>query len=139
MKFLPLLGQTLKSDRVIEILECFSLEVIYDFDRLHEGTEDRYWCSAPAQGFEFRCDQTQRIDVIFLYVASRGKFAAIDVASIDIPCFANIDQARAEFERAGLQFKIGSEYIKVLSGNHWTHYEFRGSLLSLITVSLATA
>jgi hypothetical protein len=57
MEFLPLLGKHLKDDEVIEVLEWANMEVVYDFDRLHENTPDVYWASATAEGFQFRFDE----------------------------------------------------------------------------------
>ena len=33
-------------DEVIEILEGLDMEVIYEFDRLHENTPDIYWAAS---------------------------------------------------------------------------------------------
>lgn len=62
--------------------------------------------------------------------------ASLDLSEVDVPAFATLDLARAEFARVGLTFKMGDAYIKGLSGNHWAHYEFRNEALSLITISL---
>ena len=37
MHLLPVLGKSLKDDDVIDILDDMEMDVIYDFDRLHEG------------------------------------------------------------------------------------------------------
>jgi hypothetical protein len=49
MRFTNLLGQGLKSDAVVALLEQYEIDVTYDFDRLHEGAEDRYWASFKEQ------------------------------------------------------------------------------------------
>ena len=55
MKLTSYLGQHLKSDDVLEVLDAFQIEnVVYDFDRLHENTADKYWASAKQAGFQFR-------------------------------------------------------------------------------------
>ena len=41
MHLLQLLGQSLKDDDVIDILEGLEMDVINDFDRLHEGQTDK--------------------------------------------------------------------------------------------------
>ena len=136
MNLLPLLGQQLKSDTIVEILEHFSMEVVYDFDRLREGTDDRYWSEAKAQGFQFRFNKDQRLDVIFLYAAPSSGFSCADVGAMDVPTYPTLESARAEFERGGIPFKAGAGYIKALLGSHSRHYEFRDGVLSLITLSL---
>lgn len=35
----------MKSDEIIDLLERFKIDVIYDFDRLREGTADQYSAS----------------------------------------------------------------------------------------------
>jgi hypothetical protein len=138
MNFRPLIGQPLKSDDVIELLEHFDMPVVYDFDRLHEGADDVYWSEAKAEGFQFRFDQQQRLDVVFLYVRPRHGFSAIDTSDLDVLVFESPQAARAEFERSGATIKAGDGWIKALSGNTWTHYEFRDEALSMITISAVT-
>jgi hypothetical protein len=43
MHLLPLLGKSLKDDDVIDILDDMEIDVIYDFDRLHEGQPHTGW------------------------------------------------------------------------------------------------
>jgi hypothetical protein len=50
MKYIDLLGKQLKSDDVIDVLECDDLDVIYAFDRLHENQPDEYASSARTVG-----------------------------------------------------------------------------------------
>lgn len=40
MQFLPLLGQPLKSDAIIDLLEHWEADVVYAFDRDNEGEPD---------------------------------------------------------------------------------------------------
>jgi hypothetical protein len=139
MNFVPLIGQPLKGDDVIELLEDFDMTVVYDFDRLHENTDDCYWSEAKAEGFQFRFDQEQRLDVVFLYVRARHGFAAIDTSDLDVLVFDSPAAARLEFERTGAAIKAGDGWIKAQYGNHWRHYEFRDGGLSMITLSAVAA
>ncbi len=136
MNFLPLLGMPLKSTEVIEVLENFDMSVMYDFDRLFEGSEDLYWCESRSNGFQFRFDQGQILDVVFLYVAARSNFTPMSLATSDVPSFASLEQARSAFESAGQSFKAGDGYIKLLGPRHAVHYEFRDGVLSLVTLML---
>jgi hypothetical protein len=48
-----ILGQKLKDDDVLEVLDSYQIEnVIYDFDRLHENTADKYWAPCMPAGFQ---------------------------------------------------------------------------------------
>ena len=136
MKFLPLLGMPLKSAGVVEVLEHFDMPVTYDFDRLFEGSEDLYWSESKPNGFQFRFDQAQLLDVVFLYVAARSKFTPIDLATTDVPSYKSIEEARSAFERSGQNFKAGDGYIKLLGARHAVHYEFRDGALALVTLMM---
>ena len=84
MDFLPLIDKALKSEKIIEILDVHDMEVVYEFDRLFEGTDDEYQSRSVKDGFEFIFDATQRLATVFLYIMPRGAFAAVDAASMDV-------------------------------------------------------
>lgn len=52
-------------DSIVELLEHFDIDVDYDFDRTHEEMEDVYWAASQQNGFQFRFDETQKLDVVF--------------------------------------------------------------------------
>jgi hypothetical protein len=134
MEFLPLIDQPLKSEKIIEILELYEMEVVYEFDRLFEGTEDEYRSSSAMDGFEFIFDAAQRLATVFLYIKPCGAFAAVDVASIDVPVYPSVDAAREDFERNGRAIRQGDGWIKALATGVWRHYEFRDGQLSMVTI-----
>jgi hypothetical protein len=136
MNFLPLLGMSLKSIEVIEVLEHFDMPVTYDFDRLFEGSQDLYWSESRSNGFQFRFNEGQILDVVFLYVTARSNFTPIDLATTDVPLYASLEQARSAFESADQNFKAGDGYIKLLGPRYAVHYEFRDGALSLVTLML---
>lgn len=136
MKFLSLLGQHLKSDGVIEVLEHFGMPVVYEFDRLHEGTADLYWSDAKAKGFQLRFDEQQRLDTIFLYVMPRHGFSAVDLSNSDVEMHATLDDAHQRVKQTAHAVKVGDGYVKALFGDKWVHYEYRDGCLSLITLML---
>jgi hypothetical protein len=92
MQFLPFLGKQLKDDDVIAVLEDMGMEVLYDFDRLHEGQPDKYWGASNAAGFQFGFDSAQTLNVIFLHIAPTNGFAAISRQDCDIPLFATASE-----------------------------------------------
>lgn len=59
MKYVDLLGKQLKSDDVIDVLECDDLDVINAFDRLHGNQPDDYWVSSRAEGVQMRFNPHQ--------------------------------------------------------------------------------
>lgn len=139
MNLTVLLGLALKSDEVIEMLEIFDLSVVYDFDRLHENSEDQYWVSAHQAGFELRFNAHQVLDTIFLFVLPRGKFSAIDPSVAGVPFYPSFGAARTAFAEKGIQYREGSEqgYVKGDFGDQTVHYEFNASgNLALVTLAL---
>lgn len=134
MKFLPLIDQPLKSEDVIEILDFHDMEVIYEFDRLFEGTEDQYQSRSVKDGFEFIFDAAQLLATVFLYIKPRGAFAAVDAESIDVPVYPSLEAAREAFERDRYATKQGDGWIKALADGVWRHYEFRDGQLSMIAL-----
>lgn len=134
MDFLPLIDQPLKSEETIEILEFHDMAVVYQFDRLFEGTDDEYLSKSTKDGFEFQFDAAQRLATVFLYVRPRGEFAAVDAESLDVPVYASVEAAREAFEREGHEIKQGGGWIKAFAAGVWRHYEFHDGRLSMITL-----
>jgi len=143
MTFLPLLGKMLKDDEVIEILEGLDMDVIYDFDRLHENTPDIYWATSKPEGFQFRFDDSQRLEVVFLHITPGDGFAAVSQHDCDIPFFASKQDVEAFGEAQHLQVARGSadfvgfsrEWVRLGFATHSIHYEFHAGGLALVTIS----
>ncbi|MBV1879074.1 MAG: hypothetical protein KUG79_15645 [Pseudomonadales bacterium] len=146
MQFTGLLGKQLKDDSVMELLEHFDIDVVYDFDRTHEGMEDVYWAASQENGFQFRFDETQKLDVAFLYMVAREGFTPIPHSEIDVPIYESFAVAKSAFEKEGLEFvnspgedqddKWYQRWIKANRGSFTTHYEFKDNKLRMITLSL---
>ena len=143
MHFLRILGKKLKDDEVIEVLDGLNMEVIYDFDRLHEGQPDQYWAAAKSAGFQFRFDATQTLDVIFLYLAPREGFTAISLLDCDIPFFTSVEAGQKYGQAHHLAASAGGadflgvsrHWVLVEFAGHSAHYEFHGESLALITIT----
>jgi hypothetical protein len=143
MHFLPMLGKKLKSDEVIEVLEGLDMEVIYDFDRLHEGRPDQYWAASKSEGFLFKFDETQMLGVIFLYLTPRDGFTAISRHDCDIPFFIAAGEVRKYGQTQHLAVTDGSadflgvkrEWVRLGFTTHSVQYEFHGESLAQITLT----
>ncbi|WP_459199262.1 hypothetical protein ACQVRX_01540 [Ralstonia pseudosolanacearum] len=139
MQLASYLGKNLKSDSVIEVLEHFDMDVIYDFDRLHENTADSYSSSAKSAGFEFRFDERQVLSVIWCYIRPRSGLAAIDKDVMGVPSFREFAEAKSHALKAGIktsQSKDDAGWIRFEHDNVWIHYEFSGGQLALVTLTL---
>jgi hypothetical protein len=143
MQFIPLLGKKLKDDEIIEVLEGFDMEVIYDFDRLHEGQPDIYWVASKANGFQFRFNETQMLDVVFLYITPSDGYAAISQRDCGVPFFATAQEAEAHGKAQHLQVAKGTgdllgasrEWVRLGYAAHSIHYEFHAGGLAMLTIS----
>ena len=145
MDLIPLLGAKLKDDAIIELLELWDCDVIYDFDRLHENTPDQYWASAKSAGLQLRFDEDQVLQCVFVHVApSHGDdFSAADLYSTDIPSLSSTEDVVAYAESNRLQTTSGRgvlfdqvrDWVRIGYGNHSIHYEFRNGSLGLVTIS----
>jgi hypothetical protein len=146
MEFAKLLGKKLKDDLVMEILEHYDINVLYDFDRTHEGMEDLYWAASQENGFQFRFNEKQLLDVVFLYMVPREGFTPIDKSVIDIPVYESFLEAKSAFENNGIKFtnhpsedpndKWFQRWIKGTHSTYTTHYEFKDKRLRMITLGL---
>jgi hypothetical protein len=140
--FEALLGLQLKDDKVIELLELRDMQVVYDFDRTHENLEDVYWAAAPKSGFQFRFDQEQKLDVVFLYIAASEGFEPVARDEVGIPLFETFDEARQALTQAGISLKESPDekwWIKGDFGANTRHYEFRKDTLFRVTLSSKAA
>lgn len=133
MKYIDLLGKKLKSDDVIDVLECGDLDVIYAFDRLHENQPDEYWVASKAEGVQMRFDEEQTLDTLFFYIVPDEGFSACNPDSLGIPIFDSRDSARDFAARSGFAVTEGEteflgvyrKWIKIDFGSHLHHSEFR--------------
>jgi hypothetical protein len=143
MKFLPLLGKMLKDDEIIGILEGLNIDVIYEFDRLHENQPDIYWATSKPKGFQFRFDEKQKLEVIFLHITPSDGYAAVSQRDCDIPFFASKQEVMAFHETQHFQLAKGDadfrgisrEWVRLGFATHSIHYEFHAGHLALVTIS----
>ena len=142
MHLLPLLGKALKDDEVIDLLEDFEMPVIYDFDRLHEGQPDRYWAAAKQAGIQLRFDESQTLDVVFLYIVPDEGFAGYNLGDSDVPIFASVSEVQSFGETRQLQIDKGrselfgatQDWIRLGFGPYFIHYAFHAGSLARVTV-----
>jgi len=146
MKYIDLLGQHLKSDDVIDVLECDDLDVIYAFDRLHENQPDEYWVASKAEGVQMRFNEDQILDVLFFYIRPDEGFSTCQPDSLGVQLFDSRDAAREFASQSGLPVSEGEadflgvhrKWIKIDFGPYLHHCEFRGGQLHQVTASLPT-
>jgi hypothetical protein len=148
VKLIEYIGQKLKDDDVVDLLEQYEMEVIYHFDRHHENSPDEYASAASASGFELRFDDRQVLTTIFCYVEERDDFLAVDPSAVGVAFFVSPAEARKAGEKEGVNCKHKSDveflgrrlsWVSFEKGNRKMHYEYSDRGLSLITLSLPEA
>jgi hypothetical protein len=143
MRLVPLLGKSLKDHEIIDILESLKMDVIYDFDRLHEGQPDKYWAASKEAGLQLGFDQAQNLTTVFLYLKPRDGFARFSVQDCDAPIFASLAAAEEFALAQNLQITKGKsallglsrDWVRLGFGTYSIHYEFHGKDLALVTLS----
>jgi hypothetical protein len=143
-----LLGRELKSDEIIEVLDALDLHVIYNFDRLSEGTDDCYCVSANSAGFELVFGPQQVLRTIFCYALPRDGFSPVDPSIVGVPFYSSVEAAQRGFAAASVPALAGTVDLSFLDGAptvHWVkgqfrqysvHYQFNASgVLELVTLS----
>ena len=140
MKLVGYLERKLKDDAVIELLEHYDMEVIYQFDRLHENTADAYSSAAKSAGFELRFNEHQILETIWCYVKARDGFTPVDTSILGVPYYNSFKEASKAAEVSGVRVSrppAGSEaWIRLDEDCIWLHYEFVDGALSLVTLML---
>jgi hypothetical protein len=130
--------QRLKSEEVIELLTHLDIDVVYQFDRLQEGTPDTYTASSQSQGFEFRFDEKQVLDTIWCYIRPRGRFVAIDSTTIGVFIPGSHAEAKRHAQKSEKRFSESepkpSSHVRIERESLWIHYEFTDGALSLVTL-----
>ena len=142
MKFLPLLGKRLKDDDVIDILETLDIDVVYVFDRLRENIPDEYTAQSKQDGFQFRFNANQVLDVIFIYLLPNDGFTPITLTECDIQLFKSVKEIEKYAGVEKLNVKKGAAdllgvqrfWARLEFEGYSAHYEFRNEKLAMVTL-----
>lgn len=102
MQLTDYLGQHLKSDDVMKLLDACEMDVVYRFDRTHENIADSDSASAESAGFELGFDAAQRRKTIWCHTQPRDGFTPVMEAMIGVPVYHAFSEARSATAAAGL-------------------------------------
>ena len=139
MNLSSLLRKKLKDDDILEILEFFEIEVVYDFDRLHENLEDKYWAPAKSVGFQLCFNEGQVLKNIFCYIVANEGFSPISNDMIGVPVYKTYEAAEQACKTAGVKYSASPRvgwWIRIEAANLWSHYQFKDGALVLLTLSV---
>jgi len=144
MKYLPLLDQSLKSDDIIDLLEVHDIDVIYDFDRLHENIPDQYWAACHALGIQMKFDQNQILKTIFIHLTNVDGFTPADLLDSDISVFTSKQKVRNYALENNIETTEGQtsffgeehDWIRFDYPDYKIHYDFGDGHLRKISLNV---
>ncbi|MDJ0941640.1 MAG: hypothetical protein QNJ00_17885 [Woeseiaceae bacterium] len=146
MKLSSLLGSHLKDPAIVEILEHYEADVVYDFDRLVEGQPDVYWAACRPGGFLLKFDEDQVLTTVFLYVRGDDEYSPCSpVDCFGVQGFDSVEDAGFFAKKKGLDAVSrhlgpnGPKWIRIDMGDYSAHYEFGDAGLDMVTLMLARA
>lgn len=142
-----LLSKSLKDEAILQFLEDHQAgPVVYDFDRLREGTADSYWAEARGAGYALRFNEHQVLRTVHCYVMPLDGFSPCDVAALGVQIYETRDEVERVAKARGFRVVTGEANIPALSlqtkwariedEHSWVHYEFRDGALSMVNLSL---
>lgn len=143
MNYLDLLNKALKSSHVLDLLETYDMEVIYEFDRLRENIPDKYLSKSSELGLEIVFDENQILKTIFIHVEKQNGFEPANLEGSDIHPFSTKQDIVRFAQENGFKFSVGAtecrgtqmNWIRLEFQNFSIHYEFRPHTLALITIT----
>ena len=147
MNLSKLLNCSLKSDELIELFEHYEVDVIYSYDRLHEGMEDSYYGSINELGLQFSFDEYQTLKTIFIYVDGNEEFEKANLSELEISAYDDKVSVIKFAKDNGIEYTEGEAnflgeiraWAKLSLRNYSIHYEFREGILGLITLQAKNA
>jgi hypothetical protein len=147
MNLSKLLNFSLKSDELIELFEHYDVDVIYSYDRLHEGMEDNYFGSINELGLQFSFDENQILKTIFIYVNGNEEFEKANLSEFEISAYADKLSVINYAKENGIECTDGEAsfmgenrtWAKLTLSNYSIHYEFREGILGLVTLQAKNA
>ena len=124
----------------MDLFETYDAEVLYVFDRLHEGTPDVYRTKIPELGLEFVFNDKQNLRTLFiqpLEIKTRNPFEEKEKIE-----FSSKAEAVEHAKASGIQIKEGKaelmgeekDWVKFEYKTHSIHYEFVNASLKMITL-----
>lgn len=147
MKFTEILGSSLKSDFLIELFQTYDVEVVYRYDRNHEGIDDEYVALIPEMGLEFLFDSSQRVTTLFMKKTDHNGYNPFDgpdprslgfQSGTEAMAWAKENSIDAIHQESSSDPVFGTipEWVRFNFGTFYEHYQFNGGELEMVTLGL---
>lgn len=145
MRYIDTIGTSLKSDFLMDLFETYDVDVIYAYDRTHEGIDDEYNALLPQLGLEFRFNQEQKLTTLFMKESRAGgvdPFMGPDPRDPPFSTghegvlYAEANDIEYVYKAATVNLNFGAipEWIKFLFGSYSIHYQFGTSGITMVTL-----
>jgi hypothetical protein len=143
MKIVEFLNKSIRSEMLVKLFEDYNVDVIYLYDRLHEGVSDRYCGSIAEMGLEFLFDENKLLKTIFIFTQETESYAPANLEGLALQSFNTKASAIdfAENYKEGSTRFLGSEldWVKLIFGQHSIHYQYSNSILNQVTLQTENA
>lgn len=142
MKYLDLIGVTLKHDILSDLFETKDVKVVYEYDRTHENLPDEYRAEVPDLGLQFVFDERQVFKTLFMKPVEVKTFNPFDKDDERLKRFGTKAEALRYASANGLRISEGKaefmgkerDWIRFEHGSYSIHYEYVDSKLRMITI-----
>ena len=146
MTHLELLGYDLKSDFLNDLFETYDVQVVYRYDRTHEGIADEYLAEIQELGLEFIFDERHVLTTLFWKQVEVTTFNPFE-ADPSMPAFLAKEEATRYARDNGLKTTEGTAefsgeqkvWIRIERDTHSIHYEYIDADLRMITLQRTDA
>ena len=143
MKYRPLLRKRLKSDEILDFLETYDMEVVYEIDRTHENMPDEYWTKCLELGLQLVFDENQYLKIVFINLTDADGFTPANLADSDVLQFDSKTVAASHAHQEGITTSEGRgvflgeerDWIRFEHKEYSVHYEYRLGFLALVTLA----
>ena len=145
MKYISILGESLKSVFLIDLFETYDVDVTYEYDRVFENAEDEYRATIPDMGLEFIFDASQRLTTLFMGKVEHSGYNPFEGEDPRDASFSSAKEAMRYAERNAIEVKhreasvdsfLGEipEWVKFIFASHSVHYSFNAEGVSKVTL-----
>lgn len=147
MKYLDLIGIDLKNEVLCDLFETYDVQVVYEYDRTHEGLPDQYRAEITDLGLQFVFDEQQVFKTIFMEQVDVNTFDPFDGDDERLKIFGSKAEAFQYATDNGERISEGKadfmgeerDWIRFEHDTYSVHYEYVDSKLRMITIQAEDA
>ena len=150
MKYYEILGASLKDDFLLDLFETYDVDVVYSYDRNHDGIDDQYFATIPEMGLEFIFSTDQILETLFLKKTIHNGFNPFSSEDPrDVP-FDSLTEAVAWGNEKAIDLVHKSlssgnasggipEWVKFEFKEYFVHYQFEAGGIDMVTLMAKNA